>query len=166
MNIEKIKAGLRVLIESAAARSVLDDALAYIEELEANAAASRRLREMVEEARDHDAQRIEELEQRSAPSAVHDAYVQMCALLYPHQRNGETEIDALRRLVSAAPAAEPAAWVSLTDDDRYQAFAALPDALEGFLKKWGWLHFAKEIERRCMEKNKAAPQPAQAEEEQ
>jgi len=92
VNIEKIKAGLRVLIESAAARSVLDDALAYIEELEANAAASRRLREMVEEARDHDAQRIEELEQRSAPSAVHDAYVQMCALLYPHQRNGETEM--------------------------------------------------------------------------
>ena len=27
--------------------------------------------------------------------------------------------------------------------------------LEGFMKKWGWLHFAKEIERRCREKNDA-----------
>lgn len=43
------------------------------------------------------------------PSAVHDAYVSMCALLYPYQRNGETEIDALRRLV--APAQEHVAWL-------------------------------------------------------
>lgn len=44
-------------------------------------------------------------------------------------------------------------WNPLTDEDRQAAFESLPDMLEGFLKKWGWLHFAKEIERRCMEKN-------------
>lgn len=67
---------------------------------------------------------------------------------------------------SAAPAPEPVAWRPLTDEDRRSALEAMPDWLDGFLKKWGWLNFAKEIERRCMEKNKAAPQPAQAEEEQ
>lgn len=66
----------------------------------------------------------------------------------------------------AAPAPEPVAWRPLTDEDRRSALEAMPDWLGGFLKKWGWLNFAKEIERRCMEKNKAAPQPAQAEEEQ
>jgi len=45
-------------------------------------------------------------------------------------------------------------WVDLTDEDRRDAFESLPNALEGFLKKWGWLQFAKEIERRCKEKNK------------
>lgn len=44
-------------------------------------------------------------------------------------------------------------WTALTDEDRQAAFESLPDMLEGFLKTWGWLHFAKEIERRCMEKS-------------
>ncbi|TDV39577.1 hypothetical protein C7405_101696 [Paraburkholderia caballeronis] len=51
---------------------------------------------------------------------------------------------------------EQAAWVALTDEDRKAAFESLPDMLEGFMKKWGWLNFAKEIERRCMEKNARA----------
>ena len=78
----------------------------------------------------------------------------------------ELERDAKRWRSSAAPAPEPVAWRPLTDEDRRSAIEAMPDWLGGFLKKWGWLNFAKEIERRCMEKNKAAPQPAQAEEEQ
>lgn len=41
----------------------------------------------------------------------------------------------------------------LTDDDRQKVFESLPDALEGFMKKWGWLHYAKAIEAICREKN-------------
>ncbi|PXW23369.1 hypothetical protein [Paraburkholderia caballeronis] len=44
-------------------------------------------------------------------------------------------------------------WAALTDEDRQAAFESLPDMLEGFMKKWGWLNFAKEIERRCRAKN-------------
>jgi len=44
-------------------------------------------------------------------------------------------------------------WINLTDADRERAFRSLPDMLDGFLKTWGWLHFAKEIERICEEKN-------------
>lgn len=43
-------------------------------------------------------------------------------------------------------------WVELSDEDRAAAFNSLPDMLDGFLKKWCWMHFANEIERRCMEK--------------
>ena len=48
-------------------------------------------------------------------------------------------------------------WVELTDEDRDRAFNTLPDMLDGFMKKWGWLHFAKAIEAICREKN-GAPQ--------
>lgn len=51
---------------------------------------------------------------------------------------------------------EQTAWVALTYEDRKAAFESLPDMLEGFMKKWGWLNFANEIERRCMEKNARA----------
>lgn len=48
-------------------------------------------------------------------------------------------------------------WVELTDDDRNRAFQSLPDMLEGFLKTWGWLHFANAIEAICREKNTSPP---------
>lgn len=47
----------------------------------------------------------------------------------------------------------PKQWVPLTDADRQRAFESLPDMLDGFLHKWGWLHFAKAIEQICKEKN-------------
>lgn len=59
-----------------------------------------------------------------------------------------------------APAEAGVGWHALTDEDRQAAFESLPDMLEGFLKKWGWLCFAKEIERRCREKNAAPTAPA------
>jgi len=46
-------------------------------------------------------------------------------------------------------------WNSLDDSDRERAFNSMPDMLEGFMKKWGWLHFAKAIEAICQEKNPA-----------
>lgn len=62
--------------------------------------------------------------------------------------------EACRRLRglpgSGCPTTE---WAPLTDDDRDRAFHSLPDMLEGFMKKWGWLHFAKAIEDICREKN-------------
>jgi predicted Fe-S protein YdhL (DUF1289 family) len=51
---------------------------------------------------------------------------------------------------------ERAAWNELTDEDRQAAFNSLPDMLDGFLKTWGWLHFAKAIEAKCREKNATA----------
>ena len=54
------------------------------------------------------------------------------------------------------PQAVPPQWVGLTDQDRQAVFDSLPDALEGFLKLWGWLHFAKAIESRLREKNASA----------
>ena len=44
-------------------------------------------------------------------------------------------------------------WVGLTDEDRQAAFESMPDMLDGFLKKWGWLHFSKAIEAKLKEKN-------------
>jgi hypothetical protein len=44
-------------------------------------------------------------------------------------------------------------WNDLTDEDRQAAFESLPDMLDGFLKLWGWLHFAKAIEHQCKIKN-------------
>ncbi len=46
-----------------------------------------------------------------------------------------------------------AQWVGLTDEDRQAVFESLPDALDGFLKLWGWPHFAKAIEIKVREKN-------------
>lgn len=48
---------------------------------------------------------------------------------------------------------EPVTWNALTDDDRKRALESMPDWLDGFMKKWGWLHFAKAIEDICKEKN-------------
>jgi hypothetical protein len=83
----------------------------------------------------------------------------------PKQAVGEMVVHAIKLADAAMESAgfpdggksEAVAWNALTDEDRKAAFESLPDMLEGFLKKWGWLNFAKEIERRCMEKN-AAPQ--------
>ena len=44
-------------------------------------------------------------------------------------------------------------WVGLTDEDRQAAFESLPDMLDGFLHKWGWLHFSKALEAKLKEKN-------------
>ena len=44
-------------------------------------------------------------------------------------------------------------WKSLTDDDRQRAFESMPDMLEGFMKKWGWLHFSHAIEEIAKQKN-------------
>jgi hypothetical protein len=52
-----------------------------------------------------------------------------------------------------AASAQDADWIALTDADRERAFNSLPDMLDGFLKKWGWLHFAQAIEDICREKN-------------
>lgn len=52
-------------------------------------------------------------------------------------------------------------WNALTDADRERAFNSLPDMLDGFLKKWGWLHFAQAIEEICREKNFNVAKPEQ-----
>jgi hypothetical protein len=46
-------------------------------------------------------------------------------------------------------------WQELTDEDRQAVFDSLPNALDGFLKLWGWLHFAKAIEAQVKKKNAA-----------
>lgn len=51
------------------------------------------------------------------------------------------------------------AWVGLTDEDRQAAFESMPDMLEGFLKKWGWLHFSKAIEAKLKQKNGLTSKP-------
>jgi len=51
------------------------------------------------------------------------------------------------------PPAPQREWVGLTDEDRKAAFESMPDMLEGFLYKWGWLHFSKAIEAKLKEKN-------------
>lgn len=63
-----------------------------------------------------------------------------------------------RMLTSAPPAPSVGGWVELTDEDRERAMRSMPDMLEGFMKTWGWLHYAKAIEAICREKN-ALPQP-------
>jgi hypothetical protein len=65
--------------------------------------------------------------------------------------NSVAELD-----VDAAPPAAQRQWVGLTDEDRQAAFESIPDMLEGFLKKWGWLHFSKAIEAKLREKNGGA----------
>ena len=55
-------------------------------------------------------------------------------------------------LYTTPPAAQHP-WVGLTDEDRQAAFESMPDMLEGFLRKWGWLHFSKAIEAKLKEKN-------------
>jgi hypothetical protein len=35
----------------------------------------------------------------------------------------------------------------MSDKDRQACFESLPDMLDGFLKKWGWLHFAQAVEQ-------------------
>lgn len=57
-------------------------------------------------------------------------------------------------------------WIALTDEDRDRAFQTLPDMLDGFMKKWGWLHFAKAIEDICREKNLALTAPVATEQAQ
>lgn len=63
-----------------------------------------------------------------------------------------------RHITSAPPAPSVGGWVELTDEDRERAMRSMPDMLEGFMKTWGWLHYAKAIEAICREKN-ALPQP-------
>lgn len=54
------------------------------------------------------------------------------------------------------PYAASSPWIALTDEDRERAMQSMPDMLDGFLKTWGWLHFANAIEAICREKNAAA----------
>jgi hypothetical protein len=49
-----------------------------------------------------------------------------------------------------------AQWVGLTDEERQAVFESLPNALDGFLKLWGWLHFSKAVEAKLREKNAGA----------
>jgi hypothetical protein len=58
-------------------------------------------------------------------------------------------------LYTTSPGDEREAWNTLTDEDRDRAFAMMPNMLDGFMKLWGWLHFAKAIEAICREKNSA-----------
>ena len=60
---------------------------------------------------------------------------------------------AMRRIAELEARRVPDGWVALTDEDRTRAFESLPNMLEGFLKLWGWLDFAKAIEAICREKN-------------
>lgn len=75
------------------------------------------------------------------------------------------DVEAMRAALAkpqTAPqqeAQEPVGWNSLTDEDRERAMNSMPGMLEGFMKTWGWLHFAKAIEAICREKN-AQPSPA------
>lgn len=48
---------------------------------------------------------------------------------------------------------KPLVWSDLTDQDRIEIINSLPDYLEGFLKKWGWLNFSKATEAKIKEKN-------------
>jgi len=63
-----------------------------------------------------------------------------------------TDIESLRKQLEEARSGK---WNYLTDDDRKWALESQPDMLDGFMKTWGWLHFAKAIEQLCMEKNAA-----------
>lgn len=59
-------------------------------------------------------------------------------------------VAALQARINALEARQ---WQPLTDEDRTRALQSLPDMLDGFMKTWGWLHFAKAIEAICREKN-------------
>lgn len=83
---------------------------------------------------------------------------------YPYV-GADVALRMCRAILNAAPsdhipdagkmvqAAQPRPWVGLTDADREAVFNSLPDALEGFLKKWGWLHFSKATEAALRAKN-------------
>ena len=58
-----------------------------------------------------------------------------------------------RSALASRPAVQQDGWLPLTDEDRDRAFQTLPDMLDGFIKKWGWLHYAKAIEEECRVKN-------------
>lgn len=51
----------------------------------------------------------------------------------------------------------------MSDADREAVFRSLPDMLEGFMKTWGWLHFAKGIEAARDAQWQAYAQQARAE---
>lgn len=55
-----------------------------------------------------------------------------------------------------------AEWIALTEADREAVVAALPGGLGGYLKQWGWAHFAEAIEARLRAKN-APPEADEAE---
>ncbi len=72
----------------------------------------------------------------------------------PLVTRGQAEQQAtVKESLTARPAQPAAQWIELTDEDRQAVFESLPNALEGFLKLWGWLHFAKAIEAKLREKN-------------
>lgn len=49
------------------------------------------------------------------------------------------------------------AWIALTDAEREALIAGLPGGLDGFLKGWGWKHFAEAIDEKLREKNEDGP---------
>lgn len=44
-------------------------------------------------------------------------------------------------------------WIALTEEERQAIVDAMPGGLDGFLKGWGWLQFARAIEDKLREKN-------------
>lgn len=54
------------------------------------------------------------------------------------------------------------AWNKLTDEERQAVVESLPNGVAGYLKEWGWLHFASAIEAKCREKNER-PERGEAE---
>lgn len=73
--------------------------------------------------------------------------------LYEAWPGGLDEIESALLTATAQPVLPPCTWHELNDEDRRKAFESMPDMLDGFLKTWGWLHFAKAIEAKCREKN-------------
>jgi hypothetical protein len=72
--------------------------------------------------------------------------------LDPKYRHDKWAAGVEMRLLYTSPPAQRT-WVGLTDEDRQAAFESMPDMLDGFLKKWGWLHFSKALEAKLKEKN-------------
>ena len=95
------------------------------------------------------------------PSSVQQAYAMAQVCLDLHEalgcRWGDNPYLTIGQLKAAAqpplPVQPQRPWVGLTDEDRQAAFESMPDMLEGFLKTWGWLHFAKALEQIVKEKN-------------
>jgi hypothetical protein len=71
-----------------------------------------------------------------------------------------------KRMLGGCDEGAESGWRELTDEDRDEAFASMPNMLDGFMKLWGWLHFAKAIEAKCREKNAAHPSRLSAEQAQ
>lgn len=44
-------------------------------------------------------------------------------------------------------------WSAMTMEEVENIISKLPGGIEGFLKGWGWMHFAREVEKLCQEKN-------------